>query len=73
GGTAPPILNAGNEVAVQAFLEQRIRFTPIAAVVEQTLERVSGRAAETLAVILDDDARARAVAGEQVAARAVEG
>jgi 1-deoxy-D-xylulose-5-phosphate reductoisomerase len=73
GGTAPAILNAANEVAVQAFLEQRIRFTAIAAVVEQTLERVSGRAAETLAVILDDDARARAAAGEQVAARAVEG
>jgi 1-deoxy-D-xylulose-5-phosphate reductoisomerase len=72
GGTAPAILNAANEVAVQAFLDRRIRFTAIAAVVEQTLEQVAGRAAETLAAVLDDDARARAAAGEQVAARAVE-
>jgi 1-deoxy-D-xylulose-5-phosphate reductoisomerase len=73
GGTVPAILNAANEVAVQAFLERRIRFTTIATVVERTLEQVSGRAAETLAAILDDDARARAVAGDQVAARALEG
>ncbi len=73
GGTAPAILNAANEVAVQAFLERRIRFTAIAAVVEQTLARISGRAVETLAAILDDDARARAAAGEQVVALAAEG
>ncbi|MDZ7622363.1 MAG: 1-deoxy-D-xylulose-5-phosphate reductoisomerase [Candidatus Competibacteraceae bacterium] len=73
GGTAPAILNAANEVAVQAFLDRRIRFTDIAVVVEQTLEQVAGRAVETLTAVLDDDARARAVACEQVAVRAVEG
>ena len=72
GGTAPAILNAANEVAVQAFLDRRIRFTAIPAVVERTLEQVAGRAAATLATILDDDARARAAAGERVAALAVE-
>jgi len=72
GGTAPAILNAANEVAVQAFLDRRIRFTAIPAVVERTLEQVAGRAAVTLATILDDDARARAAAGERVAALAVE-
>ena len=73
GGTAPAILNAANEVAVQAFLDQRIRYTAIAAVVERTLERVSPRGVDTLATILADDARARAVAGEWIATRASEG
>ncbi len=73
GGTAPAILNAANEAAVQAFLDQRIRFTDIAAVVEQTLERVSPRGVNTLATILDDDAQARAVVSEWIAARASEG
>jgi 1-deoxy-D-xylulose-5-phosphate reductoisomerase len=73
GGTAPAILNAANEAAVQAFLERRIRFTDIATVVEQALERVVPRGVDTLATILADDALARAVAGEWIAARASEG
>ncbi|MFN4019924.1 MAG: 1-deoxy-D-xylulose-5-phosphate reductoisomerase [Erythrobacter sp.] len=39
GGAAPAILNAANEVAVAAFLAGQIRFTRIAALVEETLER----------------------------------
>jgi 1-deoxy-D-xylulose-5-phosphate reductoisomerase len=39
GGSAPAILNAANEIAVAAFLAGQIRFTRIAAVVEETLER----------------------------------
>lgn len=39
GGSAPAILNAANEVAVAAFLAGQIRFTRIAAVVEETLSR----------------------------------
>lgn len=69
GGTTPAILNAANEVAVQAFLDQRIRFTDIAVVVEQTLERISGRAVDGLTTILADDAAARAAASERIAAR----
>jgi 1-deoxy-D-xylulose-5-phosphate reductoisomerase len=72
GGTAPAILNAANEVAVRAFLERRIRFTDIAVVVERALGRVVPRAADDLAPILEDDALARNVAGEWVAARALE-
>ena len=68
GGTAPVILNAANEIAVQAFLERRIRYTDIHAVVQYTLERVNRRVIASLAVILDDDAQARTVAGEWVAA-----
>lgn len=66
GGTTPTILNAANEVAVQAFLERRIRFTDIAAVVEHALEWIVPHAADVLAPILEDDALARNVAGEWV-------
>ena len=68
GGSAPAILNAANEEAVQAFLERRIGYLDIATVVEHTLERVPAHGVNTLASILADDARARAVAGERIAA-----
>ena len=73
GGTAPAVLNAANEMAVQAFLDRRIRFTDIAAVVEHVLEHVSVSAAEDLAAILEGDLEARAVAGRRIAAWALEG
>ncbi|MBZ4194383.1 MAG: 1-deoxy-D-xylulose-5-phosphate reductoisomerase [Candidatus Contendobacter sp.] len=69
GETAPAILNAANEIAVQAFLERRIRFTAIAAVVEWTLEQVGVSTIETLTTILAADAEARTVANEWIAAR----
>ncbi|MCC9000993.1 MAG: 1-deoxy-D-xylulose-5-phosphate reductoisomerase, partial [Candidatus Contendobacter sp.] len=72
GGTAPTILNAANEVAVQAFLEQRIRFTAIATIVRHALEQVSKRAAASLEAILDADALARATAAEWIIAHASE-
>ena len=72
GGTAPAVLNAANEVAVQAFLDRRIRFTDIAAVVEHALERVPTSAAEELAAILDGDLQARTVAARWIAARTLE-
>ncbi len=72
GGTAPAVLNAANEVAVQAFLDRRIRFTDIAAVVEHALERVPTSAAEELAAILAGDSQARTVAARWIAARTLE-
>jgi 1-deoxy-D-xylulose-5-phosphate reductoisomerase len=69
GQTAPAILNAANEIAVQAFLDRKIRFTDIAAVVQYTLEQVNRRAVTSLAVILDADAQARAAASDWIAAR----
>jgi 1-deoxy-D-xylulose-5-phosphate reductoisomerase len=72
GGTAPAVLNAANEVAVQAFLDRRIRFTDIAAVVEHALERVPTSAAEELAAILDGDSQARTVTARWIAARTLE-
>jgi 1-deoxy-D-xylulose-5-phosphate reductoisomerase len=59
GGTSPAILNAANEVAVQAFLDRRLAFTSIARVIEHALEHCDVHEADTLQTILDDDALAR--------------
>ncbi|MFP5305983.1 MAG: 1-deoxy-D-xylulose-5-phosphate reductoisomerase, partial [Gammaproteobacteria bacterium] len=65
GGAAPVVLNAANEVAVQAFLEVRLSYTGIAALIEQTLDAVGDEAPDgDLEAILAVDARARAIAGE---------
>ncbi len=62
GGTATAILNAANEVAVQAFLEGRLPFTGIAPVIEATLEAMPPRQAASLEIILQDDNAARIAA-----------
>jgi len=71
GGTAPAILNAANEVAVEAFLERRIAFPDIAAVIARTLERLPGSSENTLEAILAADAAARIVAARAIGAPAV--
>ena len=70
GGTAPAVLNAANEVAVEAFLAGRLRFTGIAEVIAETLEAVPVRPAEDLGEILEADARARREAHTRVMALA---
>ncbi len=59
GGTAPAVLNAANEVAVSAFLQRRIAFLSIPALVEATLEALPAAAADSLAVLREADASAR--------------
>ena len=66
GGTAPAILNAANETAVEAFLGGRLAFTGIARVIEQTLGEVPVRAAENLDAIVSADRDARQAAGVRV-------
>ncbi|HET8576682.1 MAG TPA: 1-deoxy-D-xylulose-5-phosphate reductoisomerase [Methylomirabilota bacterium] len=61
GGCAPAILNAANEVAVAAFLEGRIRFTRIPELIAEALDRVPGRALESIDTCVDIDARTRAL------------
>jgi 1-deoxy-D-xylulose-5-phosphate reductoisomerase len=65
GGTAPAVLSAANEVAVTAFVEERIGFTRIADVVERTMDAVAQRAA-TLNGIREADQEARIVANRQI-------
>ncbi len=59
GGTLPAVLNAANEVAVQAFLDGRINFLEISAVVRRTLERHEPVLHPTFDQILAADAWAR--------------
>lgn len=66
GGTAPAVLNAANEVAVAAFLDERLPFTAIAEVVEETLQRLPAREPGGLESLLQLDTEARKVA-EQAA------
>ncbi|MFN2309486.1 MAG: 1-deoxy-D-xylulose-5-phosphate reductoisomerase [Gammaproteobacteria bacterium] len=61
GGTAPAVLNAANEVAVQAFLDGRLGFERIAAVIETTLGACDIQPAESLEQILDADREARRI------------
>jgi 1-deoxy-D-xylulose-5-phosphate reductoisomerase len=62
GGTAPAVLNAANEVAVQAFLDRRLNFTGIAAVIDSVLQRLDSRPVSVLGDVLDADAEARRLA-----------
>ena len=64
GGAATAALNAANEIAVQAFLEKRIRFTAIPEVCRQVLEKCGGGRIANLHDALDADKRARAMARE---------
>lgn len=68
GGTAPAVLNAANEVAVQAFLAGRLRFLEIANVIQKVLRRHGVRPALRLETILRADQWARRQAEEEVAA-----
>ena len=76
GGGAPTVLNAANEIAVAAFLDSRIGFLDIAAIVEDTLAALPGRAVDSLDAVYECDREARAVATRLVgngARRAVGG
>ncbi|MBP8985237.1 MAG: 1-deoxy-D-xylulose-5-phosphate reductoisomerase [Syntrophobacterales bacterium] len=65
-GTMPAIMNAANEVAVEAFLGGKIGFTDIAAVIEKTMQGLESREAGSVEDILDADRRARKFAAAYV-------
>ncbi len=69
GGTAPAILNAANEVAVASFLDNELKFTDIAYIVEQTLSNLTSRPADSLTEILEDDLSARKEAEQLIKSR----
>jgi 1-deoxy-D-xylulose-5-phosphate reductoisomerase len=69
GGTVPAVLNAANEVAVAAFLEGRLNFTAIPAVIEDVVEAHAPAAAAGLDEVLAADAWARRRAESAVEAR----
>jgi 1-deoxy-D-xylulose-5-phosphate reductoisomerase len=59
GGSAPAVLNAANEVAVQAFLDKQISFSRISALIAETLNRVPAVSVDTLESLLAQDSKAR--------------
>ena len=65
GGAWPCALNAADEVAVAAFLQQRIPFTGIAELVENVLARTPRVRVEKMSDVLDADAEARRIAREE--------
>jgi 1-deoxy-D-xylulose-5-phosphate reductoisomerase len=67
GGTAPALLNAANEVAVQAFLERRIGFRDIDRVIARVMHDNEHGAASSIEAVMAQDGRARAAAHAIVA------
>ncbi len=66
GGTASAVLNAANEIAVQAFLDGRIRFVDIAKVNQTVLDGLSYHEASTLDVVLSADKESRSLARDVI-------
>ncbi|MEA3639415.1 MAG: 1-deoxy-D-xylulose-5-phosphate reductoisomerase [Lamprobacter sp.] len=68
GGTSAAVLNAANEVAVAAFLAERIGFTQIATLVERTMDQLPAEpvGADGLEHLLAVDARARQIAEQHL-------
>jgi 1-deoxy-D-xylulose-5-phosphate reductoisomerase len=73
GGSATCVLNAADEIAVEAFLQRRIGFLAIFEIVDETLSRIPVRRPRTVGEILEIDEGARRLARELVTARADRG
>lgn len=68
GGSATIVLNAANEVAVAAFLDEKIRFTDIANLIEQTLNQaIISKDVSSLELILEADVMARTITNKCIA------
>ena len=66
GGTAPTVLNAANEVAVQAFLDRRLNFVGISTVIDKVLQRLNASPVNALGDVLEADAAARRMAVDMI-------
>ena len=67
GGSSPAVLNAADEVAVEAFLQRRLGFLGIVEVVASTLETMTWRPLDTVEDVLEADREARETAASFVA------
>jgi 1-deoxy-D-xylulose-5-phosphate reductoisomerase len=66
GGSAPTVLNAANEVAVQAFLDGRLNFVGIATVIDKVLQRLESTPVKALSDVLEADAASRRMAASLI-------
>ncbi|MEI6145408.1 MAG: 1-deoxy-D-xylulose-5-phosphate reductoisomerase [Methylococcales bacterium] len=64
GGIMPTVLNAANEIAVEAFLNEQVRFTDIPVIIERSMGKFVVKPASSLEIILEADHQARIVAKE---------
>jgi len=69
GGTAACIFNGANEIAVGAFLAEKIPFGEIVPIVEETMNRAEMTAADSIEAVREADRQARRIAQELLAAR----
>jgi 1-deoxy-D-xylulose-5-phosphate reductoisomerase len=67
GGTAPSLLNAANEVAVEAFLEKRIAFLDIPRLIGDVLDKLPYVTVNVLDDVMQADAQARVAAQDWIA------
>jgi 1-deoxy-D-xylulose-5-phosphate reductoisomerase len=72
GGSAPAILNAANEVAVEAFLKSRIPFTAIPSMIEQVMQVINPKDIFTLEDVLTADSLARETAYEWLSSEKID-
>lgn len=66
GGTGPALLNAANEVAVEAFLQEKVQFLDIPRIIDGVLSKIPCEAAASLAIIQEADKLARIAAKELI-------
>jgi len=67
GGIMPTVLNAANEIAVEAFLNEQVRFTDIPVIIERCMDATATKQADTLDFILEVDQQARLLSNQIIA------
>ncbi len=67
GGAAPLVLNAANEIAVEAFLQGKLGFMDISSLVKATLDKVDMKAPQSLSMVCEYDQEARSLASQLLA------
>ena len=67
GGIMPTVLNAANEIAVDAFLNEKVRFTDIPVIIERCMSQFEVKSAKTLAIVLEADEQARVISKQIIA------
>jgi 1-deoxy-D-xylulose-5-phosphate reductoisomerase len=67
GGIMPTVLNAANEIAVDAFLNEKVRFTDIPVIIERCMSKFEVKPAKTLAIVLEADEHARVISKQIIA------
>ena len=66
GGVMPAVLNAANEIAVDAFLNEQVRFTDIPVIIERSMHAFEAKEADSLEIILAVDQQARNIARQVI-------